>query len=385
MSYSEDHTFEKIMERALANDRLVNVDKREGSIAYDAIAPVALELANLYAILDIMDEQSTLLTATGSNLDRKCYDYGITRTGATKAFRIASFKKYKMDSNGQYVLDENGKKILVDMTIPDGSRFTTPADSSITYVYAGYRSGKPVIQCEQTGSAGNRHIGTILPLTPINGLAVAEIVGTLVPAEDAEIDEALRQRTINHVNYPAFGGNIPDYIEKTNAIEGVGETKVFPAWRNNGSVLLSIVDSDKEPVSSDFIAYVKSIIDPDDNSGGGTGTAPIGHYVTVTTPVRFSIDVDIDVMVEGNDVDSVYFDVQQIIDDYITEIRKKWSQDVTLYVLRARIIERILANIPRIINVTEVLLNGEDADITIEDEAKLGGQYLPYMGEVTVQ
>lgn len=385
MSYSEDNTFEKIMERALNNDRLINVDKREGSIIYDALAPMAMELANLYAILDIMDEQSTLLTATGANLDRKCYDYGITRTGATKAIRIASFKKYKMDNNGQFIYDENNEKILVDMNVPEGSRFTTPSDSSITYIYAGKRAGNQIVQCEQEGSAGNRHIGTILPLTPITNLAVAEITGTLVPAEDAETDEALRERTINHVNYPAFGGNIPDYIEKTNAIDGVGETKVFPAWRNNGSVLLSIVDSDKEPVSSEFISYVKSIIDPEENTGGGTGTAPIGHYVTVTTPVRFPIDVSVDVMVEGNDVDSVYFEVQSIIDEYITEIRKKWSQEVTLYILRARIIERILANIPRIINVTEVLLNGEDADITLEDEAKIGGQYLPYIGEVTVQ
>lgn len=385
MSYSEDNTFEKIMERALNNDRLINVDKREGSIIYDAIAPMALELANLYALLDIMDEQSTLLTATGANLDRKCYDYGIARTGATKALRIASFKKYKVDSNGQYVLDENGKKILVDMTVDEGARFATPTDSTITYIYVGMRSGNPVVQCEQNGSVGNRHVGTILPLTPIVGLAVAEITGTLVPAEDAETDEALRTRTINHVNYPAFGGNIPDYIEKTNAIEGVGETKVFPAWRNNGSVLLSIVDSDKEPVSTEFVRYVKGIIDPDDNSGGGTGTAPIGHYVTVTTPIRFSIDVEVDVMVEGNDVDSVYFEVQQIIDEYIVEIRKMWSQDTTLYILRARIIERILAGIPRIINVTEVLLNGVDEDITLVDEARLGGQFLPYLGEVTVR
>lgn len=385
MSYSEDNTFEKIMDRALNNDRLINVDKREGSIIYDAIAPMALELANLYALLDIMDEQSTLLTATGANLDRKCYDYGIARTGATKALRIASFKKYKVDSNGQYVLDENGKKILVDMAVDEGARFATPTDSTITYIYVGMRSGNPIVQCEQDGSTGNRHVGTILPLTPIAGLAVAEITGTLVPAEDTEIDEALRARTINHVNYSAFGGNIPDYIEKTNAIEGVGETKVFPAWRNNGSVLLSIVDADKEPVSAEFVRYVKEIIDPDDNSGGGTGTAPIGHYVTVTTPVRFSINVEIDVMVEGNDVDSVYSEVKQIIDEYIVEIRKMWSQDTTLYILRARIIERILAGIPRIINITEVLLNGVDEDITLVDEAKLGGQFLPYLGEVTVR
>ena len=210
-------------------------------------------------------------------------------------------------------------------------------------------------------------------MTPIAGLAVAEIIGTLVPAEDTETDEELRQRTINHINYPAFGGNVYDYIEKVNGIDGVGETKAFPAWRGKGSVLPSIVDGGKNPVSDEFIAIVKEKVDPEEDTGHGTGTAPIGHYVTVTTPVRFPVDVDVTVVAEGGAVDSIIFDVKEVVDGYITEVRKKWSQEATLYVIRARITERLLTNIPTLVNVTEVLLNGEDADITIEDEPRVGG------------
>lgn len=384
MGYSDDNTFEKIMDRALSNDLLVNVDKRVGSIIYDALAPMALELANLYAMLDIMDEQSSVLTATGSNLDRRAYDYGLTRYPATYALRIASFKKYKLDAQGRPELDEHGDKILVDMVIPEGSRFTVPSNSALTYVYVGIRQSNPVIQCEQEGSAGNEPMGTLLPLTPIAGLAVAEIIGTFTPAEDEESDEELRERIKAKVSYEAFGGNIPDYIEKVNAIEGVGETKVFPAWRNNGSVLLSIVDGNKEPVTNEFISNVKETVDPTEDTGAGQGTAPIGHYVTVTTPQRFTVDVTINLTVEGNDLDSVYSRVVTVVGDYITEERKKWKQDVELSILRARIIERLLSQIPEILNVTEVLLNNEDYDITLVDEARLDGQYLPYVGEVTL-
>lgn len=384
MSYSENNTFEKIMDRALSNDLLVDMDKRTGSIIYDALAPMALELANLYAVLDIMDEQSTVLTATGANLDRRSYDYGVTRNAATYALRTASFKKYKTDTNGSYILDENNEKILVDMNIPEGSRFTVPSDSSLTYVYTGIRQGSKILQCEQPGSAGNVPVGTILPLTPIEGLAVAEITGTFIPAEDDELDDDLRSRVIEKITYTAFGGNIPDYIEKTNAIEGVGQTKVFPAWRNNGSVLLSIVDGNREPVSDMFISVVKEIIDPDETTGQGTGTAPIGHYVTVTTPVKFYIDVKLTASVEGGDIDSIYNDVVAIIGEYIEDVRKSWAQDVVLTVLRARIIEKLLGGIPSLLNVTNVLLNEEEEDITLTDEGRIGYQYLPYIGGVIV-
>ena len=159
MSYSEDNTFEKIMERALSNDLLVNMDRREGSIIYDAIAPMALELANLYAMLDIMDGQSTLLTATGINLERKCYEYGICMAAATKALRIASFKRYKTDSGGAYARDGNGNRVLVDMAVPDGSRFAVASDSSITYAYVCVRGGGFIVECEQEGAGATSPLG----------------------------------------------------------------------------------------------------------------------------------------------------------------------------------------------------------------------------------
>lgn len=51
----EDMTFENIMDRCLARVP-DSVDKREGSVIYDAIAPAAAELAIMYIELGtIMD------------------------------------------------------------------------------------------------------------------------------------------------------------------------------------------------------------------------------------------------------------------------------------------------------------------------------------------
>ena len=137
MSYSDDNSFEKIMDRCLGNKILENVDKRQGSIIYDALAPICLELAEAYVKMDIMEEQTFLTTATGINLDKRAFDYGLSRTPATNALRIAEFKKYKMDSDGNFVHDDKGNKILIDMDITEGARFTLPEDSSITFEYIG--------------------------------------------------------------------------------------------------------------------------------------------------------------------------------------------------------------------------------------------------------
>ena len=49
----EHITFDVILERMM--DRVPNnIDKREGSIIYDALAPAAVELAQMYIELDVI-------------------------------------------------------------------------------------------------------------------------------------------------------------------------------------------------------------------------------------------------------------------------------------------------------------------------------------------
>lgn len=385
MSYSDDNTFEKILNRCLANDRLVNVDKRVGSIIYDALAPICLELAEAYAKMDILESQTYLMTATGSNLDKRVYDYGISRTEATQALRIAQFKKYKTDGNGNYVYDENKEHILIDMDIDIGTRFTIPENSDITFKYIGKIDGYNILQCEQTGTQGNEHIGTILPLTPVKDLIEANITSTYKPAEDEETDSELRQRAVDALNYASFGGNIEDYIEKVNAIDGVGNTKVFPAWQYNGSVLLSIVDPLYNPITTEFANNLKEQIDPEDSTGEGIGIAPIGHYVTITTPIKKTVDIGLTIeFVNTETIETIKEDVENKIEEYFNTIRQSFGQDVNLTIYRARIIEKVL-ELESVLNVTDVKLNGEMIDITYTDEGLIGYQYLPYVGEVTIE
>ena len=415
MSYSENNSFEQILDRTLNNNLLVNFDKREGSVIYNTLAPLCLELAEAYVQLDIMQEQTYLLTATGINLDNRAYDYGIVREQATQAQRIGTFKKYKIDSEtGEYVYNyvyvgenqgnyeydsetetyvyvgENqgdyiqGDKVLVDMDVPVGSRFFVPDNENIVFEYIGKIDGNNILQCESAGIGGNEHLGIIYPINSISGLVESKITDTYKYGQDEESDESLRNKCVESINNVAFGGNISDYIQKVNAIDGVGNTKVFPAWNRNGGVLLSVVDPSFNPITSTFAENLKEQIDPTENSGQGYGFAPIGHYVTVTTPVEDEVDVSLDVTLEtGVEIGTVYDEIKGYIQDYFLNVRKSFGQDVTLAIYRARITEAVL-KCDKVLNVTSVLLDNVDDDVVYTDTETLNGQTLPYLGELTI-
>ena len=65
--YSDQMTFEFILDRML--DRVPDtVDKREGSIIYDALAPAAAELAKTY--MELEDRKSTRLNSSHEFVSR---------------------------------------------------------------------------------------------------------------------------------------------------------------------------------------------------------------------------------------------------------------------------------------------------------------------------
>lgn len=384
--YSDGNSFEQILDRTLSNELLSDVDKREGSIVYDTLAPVCMELADAYAKMDILESQLSLLTATGSNLDNRAYEQGMAREQETQAERIGTFKKYQIDEQtGEYVKDENYNKILIDMDIPEGSRFVSPENDSIIYEFIGKDDkDENILRCETYGTVGNEYTGTILPLTAIPDLVEAKITGTHIPAQDTESDDELRTRVINKLNSLSFGGNIDAYIEKVSGIDGVGTCKVFPAWQYNGSVLLSVVDSSYEPITQSFADRIKEEIDPEESSGQGVGFAPIGHYVTITTPIKSNVKVQFHLDLEADvTIGNVQEECEQKIEEYFNSVRHEFYQDKTLGIYRARIIDKIL-EIPEVLNVTDVLLNDVDADITYTDEGLLKHQYLPYVSEVII-
>ena len=109
MAY-EEMTYERIMSRCLARVP-GTVDKREGSIIYDAIAPAAAELAILYSTLSTEMDRAFPDTAADVDLTNKAKERGVFRLPASAAVRKGVFK----GTSGY-------------MDIPIGSRFSVGTD-----------------------------------------------------------------------------------------------------------------------------------------------------------------------------------------------------------------------------------------------------------------
>ena len=375
--YLDSYTFESILERMLAKIP-DSIDKREGSIIWDALAPAAVELAKMYVELKGILINTYPATAVGKYLDLKVQERGLERLQATYAIKLGTF------------VNKDGSMA----EIPIGSRFssvsdTNPLNYKVTAKYAESgieQAGKYELTCEEAGTAGNNYVGNLLPISNLPDLKSATMSDLLIPARDQETDDELYDRFLEKINATSFGGNITQYREWVLGIAGVGAVQVHPVWNGGGSVKISIIGADYNKASEELISLVQEELDPTPQ-GTGLGLAPIGHTVTVATATEKTVNVELDVMAEvGYNQEQLKGLVTPVLQNYFLGVRKKWdtANDYNVYSLgmyRANIIGEVIS-IPQILNITDVRLNGESADITFEEGAEV--QELPILGTVTI-
>lgn len=330
-----------------------------GSIIYDALAPAASELAQAYIWLANAIDLVFVDTAVGEYLDKLCNQIGIGRQEATAAIKQGNF----YDANDNY------------MDIEIGSRFT--CEDLYWVAVEKITTGVYQMQCETVGVSGNNITGTLIPVDYIDGLATATLTDLLIPGEDEEDDETLRNRYFAVSNDVAFGGNIEDYKEKTKAIDGVGAVKVIPVWAGGGTVKLIILNSDYDIASTLLIENVQQIICPD-LTDEGTGLAPIGHKVTVVTCEEIKINVDTKITLAASaDLILVESMLEAAIESYLLELRKSWEESDSL-IVRLSQIESTILNVEGVLDVSMTTINTQASNVEITQE------YIPVLGTVEV-
>ena len=341
----EDQTYEIILQRAI--DRVsTDVDKREGSLVMNAVAPVSAEHANIYILLDSLIKDGYADTATRPYLIERCKERGIIPYVATQAVLKGKF----------------------NMEIPIGSRFSFDELNYIATEFIETVDGYSYYQmkCETEGTEGNKHFGELSSIEYIHKDLEGSLVELLIPAEDEEDTEDLRARYFNSLQSSAFGGNKQDYIEKTNSIAGVGGTVPVPVWAGGGTVKLIIIDSEFNKASEALVTKVQNEADPT-KDGTGSGFAPIGHTVTVVTATEVPINITTKIVFnEGYSWDRVKADAENAIKDYLLSMRKVW-QDGGLTVRIAQIESRLL-NLDGILDVSDTTLNGGTDNIALSAE-----------------
>ena len=367
----EKYTFEYLMRQALEEVDSTQVDTREGSIIYDALAPACYRLASFYLDLKNVVLDTFVQTSADVYLDLKVKEFGMTRYEATHAVKLGTFE----DSDG------NG------VQVPLGARFSTIGDNPLIYkvVKSGAEKGLYNLECETAGTDGNRYIGAILPLENYRNLATAKLTDLIYAARDKETDEQLKARFFEFVNNKPFGGNFSEYVKYVKEIDGVGAVQVYPVWNGGGTVKVCILDTEYNPANEKTIELVKNTLDPQELTSLGAGLVPIGHEVTVVAPEELKINLTFNVdLMAGYNIIQMYTPIKAVLQDYFDYLRKQWDKhsEVNQYfmkIYRSQVLAQLLT-IPGIANVDGMRFNGRAEDL----ELQLNGntQQLPTLGEV---
>lgn len=345
----ENVTFESIMERMLATVPST-MDKREGSVIYDAIAPAALELQNLYIELDTVLNETFADTASLYYLKKRAAERGISQIRATNAILQGEFTP-------------------TTLKLEIGTRFSC---DNLNYIISEkVTDGVYQLMCETEGTEGNVHLGTLIPIDYIAGLETAKLTELLIPAEDDETVDHLRERYLNSMSSQAFGGNIADYKEKVITLPdvAVGGVKVTPVWNGGGTVKLTIIDAQFGVPSEELVDAVQNEIDPVGHQGEGVGLAPIGHVVTVVGVQSETVNIVTNITYQtGWDWESAKTYVLDAIDQYFHELSKEWDENENLIIRISQLESRVL-NCEGVLDISGTTLNGSDANLSLAADA----------------
>lgn len=259
----EDMTFESILGE-MFKQVPDNMDRREGSIIYDAAAPCAYSIADMYFKLNNYLNLVFVDTTAGEYLDRLAASYGLKRKEAIRTVRTGIF----------------------NIELPDNSRFSTTGEATLVFT-AGEMVDKEGgyiyrLICETPGKKGNDVSGTLLPIEYVDGLITAELGEIIIPGVEEETDDALRDRLLKKIQQPAAGGNVNDYYNWAMSCAGVGAARIFPLADGPGTVTVVLADEHGRPVENATAKEVSEYIE---------GRRPIGADVTVVQAIEKQVNV----------------------------------------------------------------------------------------------
>ena len=346
----EDLTYEYILERCIQRvmDNYPNLDRREGSMIFNAISACAMEFAIMYAETSNSVQESFVPTATREYKYLGCQSIGIDTT---------IFDAHAGTFKGEF-----------NVEVPIGARVNCDLYNYTVTEYIGMNGDKYVysMKCETVGTAPNDVTGSLTFITDIPvGLEYAELTECIAEGENEASDEYINTYYSNYVNNTYGDGNVSQYEKWCENYEGIGHYKIFPLWNGANTVKVSILSSSNEKASDELIAKFQDYLDPE-ITGMGDGVAPIGAFVTVTTATEKAINVSATVTMKSGYSSTASVDTA--IRDYLHSVAYKKSQ-VPYLTIGAEILK-----VDGVESVSNLLVNGGTSDIL------LGNEEIPILG-----
>lgn len=338
----EDKTYENLLNGML--ERVPDdIDKREGSIVFDALGPTAYSQAELYFLMNNYLDLVLPDKSVGEFQDRFLVAFNLFRKPAVKAVR-------KVETTGPIELESRWE--LEDTTYKITERVSETE----------YRA-----ECEQEGSIGNMYFGKLVPISYVVGVEVI-LSDIMLEGANEESDEALRERFFIKVRKPSTSGNIYDYYNWAMACKGVGAAKIFPLAYGPGTVKVVVADEDKTAATPALLKEVKDYIEE---------MRPIGATVTVASAEELPVNVMGRVKLKnGLNLGEAQTAFRKAFDDFLRDN----AFDIN-YVGYARV-GNILLETAGVEDYADLTINGLGHNIELTDEqiAVIGTVTLEVMG-----
>lgn len=345
MAY-ENMTYEVIldqmMERITSN--YPDIDTREGSIIFNALAPAAMELAIAYTELDNILNESFAETASREYLIMHCEQMGLD----TSQFD-ANAGVFQAEFDVEVPIESRWNCDLYNFTVTELLRQDTETQY---YIYA--------VQCETDGTAPNNVRGSLSAISDLpSGLTHAELTDCLIEGEDEASDDDVREAYYEFVNSTIADGNVSQYKRWCDEYDGIGNSKIFPLWNGANTVKVSILSASNQTASDELITKFQEYLDPN-IEGMGNGVAPIGSFVTVTTATEIPINVSATITLKDGYTDTSAITTR--LSDYLSEIAYEKSM-VAYMNIGAEIL-----NVDGVESIDNLTINGGTVNIELGDE-----------------
>lgn len=338
----EDKTYENLLNGML--ERVPDdIDKREGSIVFDALGPTAYSQAELYFLMNNYLDLVLPDKSVGEFQDRFLVAFNLFRKPAVKAVR-------KVETTGPIELESRWE--LEDTTYKITERVSETE----------YRA-----ECEQEGSIGNMYFGKLVPISYVVGVEVI-LSDIMLEGANEESDEALKERFFIKVRKPSTSGNIYDYYNWAMACKGVGAAKIFPLAYGPGTVKVVVADEDKTAATPALLKEVKDYIEE---------MRPIGATVTVASAEELPVNVMGRIKLKnGLNLGEAQTAFRKAFDDFLRDN----AFDIN-YVGYARV-GNILLETAGVEDYADLTINGLGHNIELTDEqiAVIGTVTLEVMG-----
>lgn len=344
----ENQTYEFILNRMLSNIS-DDIDKREGSVAFDMLAPKAIELTQAYSELDNVLKFGFADTTYGELLDLKVIEAGLVRLTATYS---RGFVTITNEFDEDFTVPVN-TAVYTDNNI----RFRT--DNEI--IVLSNSSADVNITSEVPGLNQNVAANRITNIEYIEVTCTNTVATT--GGTDIESDASLLERYKAKTKSPGVSGSKNHYLQWALSIEGIGNAKIIPLWNGKGTVKVILIDSNKEPVNPVKLQEVSDYIE---------SQRPIGATVTVVSAANFAINISANIIVEQG----------YVLDDLIISI----SNELTKYFKLATFIDpdvkyakigTIILGTEGVVDYNTLVVNGDVLNIP------LGEADIPVLGSVT--